>query len=153
MNEVLKARDLLESRYGVPTDVWSITSYKELYRDMCEVQRQNRLNPEEDRNKSYITECLEGEEGVFIAATDYLKSLPDSISNSFPRPLVALGTDGFGRSDTREALRDFFEVDYRHIAFAALSELYKEGSIDKETVSGAASELGINRDRPSPVVS
>ena len=94
-----------------------------------------------------------GEEGVFIAATDYLKSLPDSISNSFPKPLIALGTDGFGRSDTREALRDFFEVDYRHIAFAALSELYKEGSIDKETVSGAASELGINRDRPSPVVS
>ena len=91
MNEVLKARDLLESAYGVPTDVWSITSYKELYRDMCEVQRQNRLNPEEDRSKSYITECLEGEDGVFIAATDYLKSLPDSISNSFPKPLVSLG--------------------------------------------------------------
>ena len=152
MNEVLKARDLLESAYGVPTDVWSITSYKELYRDMCEVQRQNRLNPEEDRSKSYITECLEGEDGVFIAATDYLKSLPDSISNSFPKPLVSLGTDGFGRSDTREALRDFFEVDYRHIAFAALSELYKEGRVDKETVTAAISELGIKRDKPNPVV-
>lgn len=152
MNEVLWAREVLESGYGVPTDVWSITSYKELYQDAKEAERWNRLNPGEKRRKSYISECMEGADGVFVAATDYLKSLPDSISSYFPKPLVSLGTDGFGRSDTREALRDFFEVDYRHIAVAALSELAREGRIDEETVSEAISEFGIDRGKPNPAV-
>ena len=152
MNEVLWAREVLESGYGVPTDVWSITSYKELYQDAKEAERWNRLNPGEKRRKSYISECMEGEDGIFVAATDYLKSLPDSVSSYFPKPLVSLGTDGFGRSDTREALRDFFEVDYRHIAIAALHELAREGRIDEETVSEAISEFGIDRGKPNPAV-
>ena len=152
MNEVLWARDVLENGYGVPTDVWSVTSYKELYQDAKEAERWNRLNPGEKRKKSYISECMEGEDGVFIAATDYLKSLPDSISAYFPKPLVSLGTDGFGRSDTRESLRNFFEVDYRHIAIAALSELCREGKIDEKTVNEAISEFGIDRGKPNPAV-
>ena len=152
MNEVLWARDVLENGYGVPTDVWSVTSYKELYQDAKEAERWNRLNPGEKRRKSYISECMEGEEGVFVSATDYLKSLPDSISAYFPKPLVSLGTDGFGRSDTRESLRNFFEVDYRHIAIAALSELCREGKIDEKTVSEAISEFGIDRGKPNPAV-
>ncbi|MCY3985582.1 MAG: hypothetical protein OXF23_00855 [Candidatus Dadabacteria bacterium] len=93
---------------------------------------------------------MEGEDGVFIAATDYLKSLPDSVSTCFPKPIVSLGTDGFGRSDTREALRDFFEVDYRHIAVAALSELCREGKINEKTVNEAISEFAIDRGKPNP---
>lgn len=153
MNEVLRAREVLESGYGVSTDVWSVTSYKELYHDAKETERWNRLNPGEKKRKSYISECVEGASGVFVAATDYLKSLPDSISTCFPKPLVSLGTDGFGRSDTRESLRDFFEVDYRHIALAALCELSREGKIDEKTVAEAISELGIDRDKPSPAIS
>jgi len=152
MNEVLRAGEILESDYEISTDVWSITSYKELYCDANETKRWNRLNPEKKR-KSYISICMEGTDGVFIAATDYLKSLPDSISSCFPKPLVSLGTDGFGRSDTRESLRDFFEVDYRHIVLATLYELYKESRIDEKTVSKAIKKLGIDRDKPSPAVS
>ncbi len=152
MNEVLRAGEILESDYKVSTDVWSITSYKELYCDANETKRWNRLNPGKKR-KSYISRCMEGADGVFIAATDYLKSLPDSISSCFPKPLVSLGTDGFGRSDTRESLRDFFEVDYRHIVLATLYELYKESRIDEKTVSKAIKKLGIDRDKPSPAVS
>ncbi len=152
INEVFWARDVLENGYGVPTDVWSVTSYKELYQDAKEAERWNRLNPGEKRKKSYISECMEGEDGVFVAATDYLKSLPDSISAYFPKPLVSLGTDGFGRSDTRESLRNFFEVDYRHIAIAALSELCREGKIDEKTVNEAISEFGIDRGKPNPAV-
>ena len=152
MNEVLWAKVVLESAYGVPTEVWSITSYKALYDDARETERQNRLSPGKKKRKSYISECMEGEDGVFVAASDYLKSLPDSISAHFPRPLVSLGTDGFGRSDTREGLRDFFEVDYRHIVIAALYELAKEGRIDEGTVSEAISEFGIDRGKPSPAV-
>ncbi len=152
MNEVLRAGEILESDYEISTDVWSITSYKELYCDANETKRWNRLNPEKKR-KSYISICMEGTDGVFIAATDYLKSLPDSISSCFPKPLVSLGTDGFGRSDTRESLRDFFEVDYRHIVLATLYELYKESRIDEKTVSEAIKKLGIDRDKPSPAVS
>ena len=152
MNEVLWARDVLENGYGVPTDVWSVTSYKELYQGAKEAERWNRLNPGEKRRKSYISECMEGEDGVFVAATDYLKSLPDSVSAYFPKPLVSLGTDGFGRSDTRESLRNFFEVDYRHIAIAALSELCREGKMDEKTVNEAISEFGIDRGKPNPAI-
>ena len=153
MNEVLKARDILENHYDVSTDVWSVTSYKELYSDAREVERWNRLHPGEDKKKSYVSECTEGAEGVFIAATDYLKTLPDSISSCFPKPLVSLGTDGFGRSDTRVSLRDFFEIDYRHIAVAALYELYKENKIDEKTVKQAINKFSIDVCKPNPAIS
>ena len=153
MNEVLRARDVLEGDYGVSTDVWSVTSYKELYRDAREVERWNRLNPGARKRKSHVSRCMEGARGVFVAASDYLKSLPDSVSGCFPKPLVSLGTDGFGRSDTRESLRDFFEVDHRHIALAALYELHREDRIGEKVVRDAVKKLKINPDAPSPALS
>ena len=153
MNEVLRARDVLEGDYGVSTDVWSVTSYKELYRDARETERWNRLNPGAKKRKSHVSRCMEGTRGVFVAASDYLKSLPDSVSGCFPRPLVSLGTDGFGRSDTRESLRDFFEVDHRHIALAALYELHREDKIGEKVVKDAVKKLKINPDAPSPASS
>ena len=153
MNETLRAREILEGEYGVSTDVWSVTSYKELYRDARDVERWNRLNPGGRKKKSHVSRCVEEESGVFVAASDYLKSLPDSISSSFPEPLVSLGTDGFGRSDTRESLRAFFEVDHRHITLAALCELHKKDEISEKTVKEALEKLEISPDLPSPAFS
>ncbi len=150
MNEVLRAGEFLEEEYGIPTDIWSITSYKELYSDAHEVQRRNRLNPGKKRKKSHIERCMEGEDGVFIAASDYMKTLAESVSAFFPKPLISLGTDGFGRSDTRDALRDFFEVDYRYIAYSALYELYKQGEVSETTVLEASDRLRIDRTKPDP---
>lgn len=151
INEVLKAQEILENDYKVSSDVWSITSYKELYLDAHDTERWNRLNPDKKQKNCYIEESLKDENGVFIASTDYLKSLPDSISNWFPRPLVSLGTDGFGRSDTREALRDFFEVDYRYVVVAALYELNKEDLLDKKVVVKAIKDLGLNPKKINPL--
>lgn len=153
MNEVLRAREILEDEYGVSTDVWSVTSYKELYADARDVERWNRLNPGSKSRKSHISRCMEEESGVFVAASDYLKSLPDSVSSSFPQPLVSLGTDGFGRSDTRESLRDFFEVDHRHITLTALYELHKKDKISEKTMKEAMKKFEINPDLPSPASS
>jgi pyruvate dehydrogenase E1 component len=151
LNEAVKAQRLLEEKFGVAADVWSVTSYKELYRDAVETQRWNILHPAEPPRVPYVTQMLAGAPGVLVAATDYLKSLPAMIAEWCPRPLVCLGTDGFGRSDTRAALRDFFEVDARHIAFAAISALHGEGQADAALVARAARELDIKPDRPNPV--
>src|SRR5690606_29954126 len=112
MNEVLKAQEMLAG-YGVAADVWSVTSYKELRRDALACDRWNMLDPGEKPRVPYVTECLKDAPGVFVAASDYIKALPDSIARWIPGRFVPLGTDGFGRSETREALRDFFEVDAR----------------------------------------
>ncbi len=153
LNETIKAQKILEDDFEVSCDVWSITSFKELYLNAHDTERWNRLNPGRKERVSYIGECLKNEEGVFVAASDYLKSLPDSISNWFPRPLVSLGTDGFGRSDTREALRDHFEVDYRYIVITALYELYKTDKIAKKILSDAVKKLKINPKKLNPVYS
>ncbi len=113
--EVIKAQEILEAKYNVGADVWSITSYGELYRDGHACERWNMLHPGETPRVPYVTACLEDAPGVLVAASDYVKALPDAIDRWLPRPLIALGTDGFGRSENREALRDFFEVDYRYI--------------------------------------
>ena len=104
---------MLEEQYDVAADVWSVTSYQELYRDGHAVERWNRLHPGEKPRVPYVTQCLGGTEGVIVAASDYVKVLPDAIDRWLPRPLTSLGTDGFGRSESRAALRDFFEVDAR----------------------------------------
>jgi pyruvate dehydrogenase E1 component len=150
MMEVLKARDILEQQYGVATDVWSITSYKELYKDGNATERWNMLHPGETPRESYVTHQVKNTKGVFVAASDYVKTLPESIAKWFPRKLVSLGTDGFGRSDSREGLRDFFEVDARFIVLAALTALADEGSIKRELLKKAIDDLKININKPNP---
>jgi pyruvate dehydrogenase E1 component len=152
MNEVLEAQKLL-AEYKVAADVWSATSYKELHQDALRVERWNRLNPTEKPRRAFVAEALADTEGVLVAASDYLKLLPDSLSGHLPRRIVSLGTDGFGRSEAREELRDFFEVDARHIVFATLKALADEGRIDSDTVSRAAADLGIAADKRDPLAS
>src|SRR5437667_2204962 len=120
MYEVLKAQQILEEKYNVAADVWSVTSYKSLYRDGNDCERWNMLHPVQTPRVPYVTQCLKDAPGVFVAASDYMKVLPESIAQWVPRPLIALGTDGFGRSENRASLRDFFEVDARHVVLATL---------------------------------
>ena len=153
LNEVIRAQEILEKKYGVAADVWSVTSYKCLYTDAIEVERWNRLHPDETPRVPYVTQCLQDEQGVFVAATDYLKVLPAMVSKWVPRRLATLGTDGFGRSEGRESLREFFEVDARFIAVATLHELAQDGLVGEATVQNAIKDLGINPDKPNPVTS
>lgn len=151
MNEVLKAAQILEEEYKVAADVWSITSYKELRRDALEVERWNLLNPNQTPKVSYISKMLSKEDGVFVASSDYVKTLPDSISKWLPRNLYSLGTDGFGRSESRAALRDFFEVDAKHIVLAALNGLAKDGKLKSADLDKAIKKLGINPKKKNPM--
>ncbi|MCY4605367.1 MAG: pyruvate dehydrogenase (acetyl-transferring), homodimeric type, partial [Gemmatimonadetes bacterium] len=151
INSALKAQSILEEKYQVSADVWSITSYKALHRDGLDAERWNRLHPGEKPHLSYIEQCLAKERGVYVMAADYVKALPESIARWFPNPPVSLGTDGFGRSETREALRDHFEVDYRFIALGALSALAREGQIECDVVVQAMQDLEIDPAKPNPV--
>jgi pyruvate dehydrogenase E1 component len=152
LNEVLSAQEMLAEKYGVGADVWSVTSYKELYRDGLDVERWNLLHPEETPRVPYVSQCLSDAPGVFVAATDYVRALPDSISRWFPRRLHTLGTDGFGRSESRTALRDFFEVDARYIAFATLVALFREKQIQADVLRQAMSDMGIDPEKANPMV-
>jgi len=152
LNEVIKAVDILE-KYDVDADVYSATSYKMLYRDAIEAERWNMLHPEEESRVPYVTELLSDEKGIFVAASDYLKALPASIAKWIPGRLMALGTDGFGRSDGRAALRDFFEVDARYIALATLYGLMLEGKIDSKVVTKAIKDLEIDPEKLNPHIS
>jgi pyruvate dehydrogenase E1 component len=149
LNEVRAAATLLE-KYGVAADVWSVTSYQELYRDGLACDRWNMLHPAEKPKVPYVTQCLKDTEGVIVAASDYLKVLPCSIDRWMPRRVRALGTDGFGRSEARKELREFFEVDARFIALATLAELADNGEIDRKVVAQAIKDLGINPDKKDP---
>ena len=151
LRESIKAQQILEEKYKIPTDVWSVTSYKNLYFDAISTERNNILHPEEKPKKSYIEECFKNHDGVFVAASDYLKALPGSIANWIPGRFIMLGTDGFGRSDNRIALRDHFEVDAKHIVLSSLNGLAEEGLIEKGVVIQALKDLGINKDKPNPV--
>ena len=153
MYEVLKAQQTLEERYDVAADVWSVTSYKRLYSDAIECERWNRLHLGESARVPFVTQCLRNARGVFVAASDYMKVLPQSISQWVPGRLVALGTDGFGRSESRASLRDFFEVDAKHIVLATLNELAREKEIGCDVVQRAIKELGINPEKPNPAKS
>jgi len=149
LNEVVKAQEILQ-QYGVAADVWSITSYTELYRDGHACERWNMLHPAEAPRVPYVTRCLKDAPGVFVAASDYCKVLPDAIDQWAPRRMRSLGTDGFGRSEDRASLREFFEVDARFVALAALAELRKEGQIEAAVVTRAIKDLGVNPDKPNP---
>ena len=151
VNMALEAGQILEEKYGVAADVWSITSFKQLHTDGLEVERWNRMHPAEKPRGPYVRKVLEGENGVFVLASDYVKALPESIARWFPKPPVSLGTDGFGRSEGRQALRDFFEVDARYITLSALKALADEGKIEALEVSRAMKDLGIDPEKPNPV--
>ena len=153
MYEVLKAQQILEEKYGVAADVWSVTSYKELYRNANDCERWNMLHPAEAAKVPYVTETLKDAQGPFIAASDYMKVLPESLGKWVPGQLVSLGTDGFGRSESRTALRDFFEVDAKHIVLATLSALAREKKIGTDVVKRSIQELGINPDKANPAIS
>jgi pyruvate dehydrogenase E1 component len=153
LNEAIKAQQILADQYKVAADVWSVTSYQELYRDAHAVERWNRLHSGEKPRIPYVTQCLGDSEGVIVAASDYVKALPDAIDRWLPRRLVSLGTDGFGRSESRASLRDFFEVDAKSIVFATLKALADDGAIDQGVVQKAVIALGINPDKPNPAVS
>ncbi len=148
--EALKAQKLL-AEYGVAADVWSVTGYKQLYLDGHACDRWNFLHPGEPPRIAYVTQCLKDRPGAIVAVSDYVKALPDSISRWMPRPLSVLGTDGFGRSDSRAALRDFFEVDARFITVAALDQLMRENAISAALVEKAIRDLQINPSKPNPV--
>ena len=151
--EVVKAQAILESDYGVGADVWSITSFVQLYRDGFAADRWNVLHPGETPRVPYVTQCVKDAPGVFVAASDYVKALPHAIDRWMPRPLETLGTDGFGRSESRESLRDFFEVDARYVVVATLAALAREGKVDVGVVQRAIKTLGINPEKPNPAVS
>jgi pyruvate dehydrogenase E1 component len=153
MFEVLKAQTILQEKYGVAADVWSVTSYKELYRNANDCERWNMLHPGEPPKTPYVTETLKDAPGPFIAASDYMKVLPESLAKWVPGQFVSLGTDGFGRSENRAALRDFFEVDAKHIVLATLGALAREKKISLDVVKQAIGSLGINPEKLNPATS
>jgi pyruvate dehydrogenase E1 component len=152
LREALRGQEILE-RYGVASDVWSATSYKELRREALEVERWNMLHPAEPLKRPYVETLFAGDQAPIVAVSDYLKAVPDQIARWLPGRLFSLGTDGFGRSDTRESLRRFFEVDAESVALAALGQLARRGEVDPGVVSRAMSELGISADKADPVTS
>jgi pyruvate dehydrogenase E1 component len=150
LNEVLKAQELLAEKFSVASDVWSVTSWTELRRDAIETDRWNVLHPAEGERIPYLAEQLGEMPNLVVAASDYMKALPDGLAKWVDARFIALGTDGFGRSDTRAVLRDFFEVDARHIAHAALSGLARDEQIPASVATGAAKTLKIDLDKPNP---
>jgi pyruvate dehydrogenase E1 component len=151
LQQVLAARDLLAERFGIAADVYSATSFQELRRDAQATERWNRLNPERKPRVPYVSKVLGPNGGPIVIATDWIRQLPDMVARWLPQPYLALGTDGYGRSDTREALRSFFEIDPPHIAAAALSGLTRCGSYEPKAAARAIRELGVDPDAPDPL--
>ncbi len=150
MLQVLRAQELLE-RFGVSADVWGVTSYQRLRSDALECERQNRLHPEAPPRVPYLTEVLKGVEGPFISASDYMKTMGDLVARWIPGRFVPLGTDGFGMSDTREALRRHFEVDAESVVIGALDALRLEGKLSNAELANAIRELGVDADKVAPL--
>ena len=150
MREVEAAAEILESDYGVAADIWSMTSVNELARDGQKVVRRNMMNPAEAPQIPYVTQCLAATEGPIIAATDYIRAHTNQIREFMPRSFTVLGTDGFGRSDTRARLREFFEVDRRYVVLAAMTALADEDAIPRSDLAKVMSDLGIDPSKPDP---
>ncbi|NCA26744.1 MAG: pyruvate dehydrogenase (acetyl-transferring), homodimeric type [Methylophilaceae bacterium] len=150
LREVIAAAELLEKDWGVSADVWSVTSFTELRREGLDTERWNMLNPDKKAKQSYVEECLSKTEGPVIASTDYMKSFGDQIRNFVPGRFVSLGTDGYGRSDSREALRSFFEVDRYYVVLAALKALADEGKLPASKAAEAIKKYKIDASRPNP---
>jgi pyruvate dehydrogenase E1 component len=150
LREVIFAAELLEKDWGVSADVWSVTSFNELRRDGLDAERWNMLNPEKPQRLSYVAEVMKGAQGPTIASTDYMKSFAEQISGFVPGKFVALGTDGYGRSDSREALRSFFEVDRYYVVVATLKALADEGKLPASKVSEAIKKYKLDANKPNP---
>lgn len=150
INEALRARELLE-HYEVSADVWSVTSYQQLRNEALQCERYNRLNPEKPQKVPYLAETLAGVTGPFISVSDYMKLLADIASRWIPGRFVPLGTEGFGLSDTRVALRRHFEIDAEMIAFTALDALRREGDLDMSVQLEAMRAFGISPDKTNPM--
>jgi pyruvate dehydrogenase E1 component len=153
LREVEAAAQILEEQFDTAASVWSVTSFSELRRDGLAVDRWNRLHPEQEPRTAYVTDLLRDHEGPVIASTDYMKSYGDQIRPWIEAPYVVLGTDGYGRSDTRAALRRFFEVDRAHVALAALEGLAEAGDIERKALAKAIEKLGIDPEAPNPATS
>ena len=151
LREVIKAAEILESDYGVPADVFSAPSFSELRREALEVERYNLLHADQSAQQPYVRQCLGDRTGPFIAATDYMKLVPDQIRQWVPGRYIVLGTDGYGRSDSRAQLRHHFEVDAPHIVLASLKALADEGKLDMATVKACMKKFNIDPQKPSPV--
>jgi pyruvate dehydrogenase E1 component len=152
INSALKAQEILAERYGVSADVWSATSYKLLRTDALRCKRWNMLHPAAAPKKSYIETLLAKEQGAFVAVSDYMRLVPDQIAPWVPGGLMTLGTDGFGRSDTRARLRRFFEVDAESTVIATLHTLAEKGLVEREVVAKAIKELGVDPEKVQPQI-
>ena len=151
LREVIEAADILKKNHKIVADVWSVTSFSELQRDGAEKQRWNLLHSAKKPKISYVEECLSGTHGPIVATSDYMRLVSEQIRPFVPRSYSVLGTDGFGRSDCRKALREFFEVDRYFIVIAALKALADDGVISNATVSKAISKYGIDPEKPNPL--
>jgi pyruvate dehydrogenase E1 component len=150
-NEVIAAADLLKNDWNVAADLWSVPSFTELAREGMDVDRWNLLHPTEERRVSHVTKLLKDAKGPVIASTDYVRALVDQIRGYVPNKFVVLGTDGYGRSDTREKLRHFFEVDRYWVTVAALNALADEGTIDRKLVADAIKKYALDPAKPNPM--
>jgi pyruvate dehydrogenase E1 component len=150
LREVVAGADLLENDFGVAADIWSCPSFNELRREGLESERWNLLHPASKPRKSYVEECLARRDGPVVAATDYMRAFPEQIRPYVPKRYVCLGTDGFGRSDYRVALRKFFEVNRHYVTLAALKALADEGLLSTSKVEAAIAKYGINAEKPAP---
>ncbi|OAM51170.1 pyruvate dehydrogenase (acetyl-transferring), homodimeric type [Methylovorus sp. MM2] len=150
LREVIAAAELLEKDWGVSPDIWSVTSFTELRREGIDVERWNLLNPEKPQKETFVGKSLKKAEGPVIASTDYMRSFADQIRNFIPQKYVVLGTDGYGRSDSREALRSFFEVDRYYVTVAALKALADEGKLPASKVAEAIKKYNVDTTRPNP---
>ena len=151
LNEVIAASKLLKNDWGIDSDVWSVTSYSELHKDAEDINRWNLLNPNKKNRVSYLDECLIDSNGPVIACSDYVKLVAEQISPYVNCDFTSIGTDGFGRSGTRDELRDFFEIDKFYIALAAINSLYKQGKIKQEKVNEVIKKYKIDSDRVNPL--
>jgi pyruvate dehydrogenase E1 component len=152
LREVIAAAEMLESEWSIATDVWSAPSFTELRREGLDCERWNMLNPEKPQRISYVAQCFKDASGPVIASTDYMKSFAEQIQRFVPNKFVALGTDGYGRSDSREALRDFFEVDRHYVVIAALKALSDEGKLPAAKVAEAVKKYKLDSNKPNPTL-
>ncbi|MBY0588780.1 pyruvate dehydrogenase (acetyl-transferring), homodimeric type [bacterium] len=152
LREALRANDILAEKFGIVSDVWSVTSYKELRREAMACERWNRLNPEKPRRVSYIESSLAGVPGPFVAVSDYMRLVPEQVSRWVPGGLTILGTDGFGRSESRKTLRRHFEIDAEHVAYVTLGELARLGHIPEKMLLEARTTLGIDPGKIDPAI-
>jgi len=150
-NEVIAAAELLREDWGVESDLWGVPSFNELARDGHDVERWNLLHPMEEPKKTHLQQKLAGNEGPVVAATDYIRMFPEQVRSQLDRTYITLGTDGFGRSDTREKLRHFFEVDRYWVTLAALKALADDGLIDRAKVAAALVKYELDPNKPNPV--